>query len=35
MKLRLAELHADDRDYDDYTRDKPAYFDEIQQRLGS
>lgn len=33
MKRRTAELHADDADYDDYTRDKTAYFDEIEPRM--
>ncbi len=30
MKLSLARQHADDPDFDDYTRAKTAYFDEVQ-----
>ena len=30
MKLSLAREHADDPDFDDYTRAKTAYFDEVQ-----
>lgn len=30
MKRQTAELHADDSDYDDYTRAKSAYFDEVE-----
>lgn len=33
MKRRTAELHADDADYDDYTRAKSAYFDEVEPRM--
>jgi GrpB-like predicted nucleotidyltransferase (UPF0157 family) len=32
-KRELARRHADDPDYDDYTRGKTAYFDRIQDRL--
>ncbi len=32
-KTELARRHADDPDYDDYTRAKTAYFDAIQDRL--
>lgn len=32
-KRDLARQHADDPDYDDYTRGKTAYFDRIQERL--
>ncbi|GLZ30391.1 hypothetical protein Lesp02_25800 [Lentzea sp. NBRC 105346] len=34
LKIALAETHADDPDYDDYTRAKTAFFDEIQHHLG-
>jgi len=37
-KLRLAQAHADDPDYDDYTRAKAAFFTEVQEkyeRLGA
>jgi GrpB-like predicted nucleotidyltransferase (UPF0157 family) len=30
IKRRLAQAHAGDADYDDYTRDKTAYLDEVQ-----
>lgn len=30
IKLSLAAVHADDPDFDDYTRAKTAYFDEVQ-----
>ncbi|MCW2763192.1 MAG: hypothetical protein JWR85_3393 [Marmoricola sp.] len=33
VKRSLALEHADDPDYDDYTRAKTAYFDEVQQRF--
>lgn len=33
IKRDLAELHADDPDYDDYTRGKSAFFKEIQPQL--
>lgn len=30
VKRQLAAMHASDRDYDDYTRGKTSYFDEVQ-----
>lgn len=33
VKQRLAAGHADDADYDDYTRGKTAFFDEVQVRI--
>jgi GrpB-like predicted nucleotidyltransferase (UPF0157 family) len=33
IKRGLADLHANDADYDDYTRAKTAFFDEIQPEL--
>lgn len=30
VKMHLAAMHADDADYDDYTRDKTAYVDQVQ-----
>ena len=33
MKRRTAALYADAEDYDDYTRAKTAYFDEIEPRM--
>ena len=32
-KLALARTHATDPDYDDYTRAKTAYFDQVQARF--
>ncbi len=34
-KRALADEHAQDRDFDDYTRAKTAYFDEVQPRFES
>jgi hypothetical protein len=28
--MHLGAIHANDADYDDYTRDKTAYLDEVQ-----
>lgn len=33
LKERLATAHADDADYDDYTRGKTAFFDEVQGQI--
>lgn len=33
MRLPLAREHAGDPDFDDHTRAKPAYFDEVQPHL--
>jgi GrpB-like predicted nucleotidyltransferase (UPF0157 family) len=30
VKMHLGAIHANDADYDDYTRDKTAYLDEVQ-----
>jgi hypothetical protein len=33
VKRRLAEHHAGDGDYDDYTRSKSAFFDETNDEM--
>lgn len=33
LKVKLAGIHADDPDYDDYTRAKTVFFDEVERHL--
>jgi dephospho-CoA kinase len=35
IKRALAAAHADDNDFDDYTRAKTAYLDEVQEAFES
>lgn len=35
MKRELARVHESDRDYDDYTRAKTEYFDDVQAQFES